>query len=95
VGYISPEDRIVPIYSYDLDLTNIEFGIVASGNSENKILIPDSTNIIDIINNNSKSYVESDMTRLVLNVGLESHLSDYNIVSGQYGVGLILISTNN
>lgn len=99
VGYIAPKDRIVPIYTFE---TKTELGLIATGGaidnsslSTGPVSLILKDNIKDISNGAIKHYVESDLTRLMISVDLENQLSDYNIVSGDYGVRVLIISTKN
>jgi hypothetical protein len=102
VGYISPEDRIVPVYeskaSYEAGTAP---GMIASkssvfGNKQYYYLSKGGIGAQDLINiNKFQNYIETELTRLFIKVGFKNSLSNYNVISGEYGIGFILISSKN
>ncbi len=100
VNYISPKDRFIPIYQNIIDVEeNEKYQIIASeaeSGRSYKIISKGDIAVTDLIDKNkSQNYIESDLTRFFLRVGLKSNLSIYNIISGDYGIGIIFVSTKN
>jgi hypothetical protein len=54
-----------------------------------------SFNAIDLITNKSSFFIDKDFTRLLLNVGIKSNFGEVEVVSGEYGFELYLITTDN
>lgn len=101
VNYISPIDRFIPIYQNIIDIEeNEKYQIIASKEAgpgrSYEIISKGDIAVTDLMDKSkSQNYIESDLTRFFLRVGLKSNLSIYNIISGDYGIGIILVSTKN